>query len=124
MGVEVCTVGLGLYWPPMSLMILFHLLFWAQHAVQKSSSHFEHLWPFALSPEEVQEVKLHSLHVWMHGLRTPREEIAFTEWPKIHSHSQIFKYGQSIFCLPHRPNFSDIFDLWLHWMSVVRGPLY
>ena len=24
--------------------------------------------------------------------------------PKIHSHSQIFKYGGSIFCLPHWPN--------------------
>ena len=30
-------------------------------------------------------------------------------------------YGLSIFCLPHRPNFSDIFDLCLHWVSVVRG---
>ena len=37
------------------------------------------------------------------------------------SHSQIFRYCQSIFCLPHRPNFSDIFDLCLHWVSVVRG---
>ena len=55
-----------------------------------------------------------------HGLRTPREEIAFTARPKIHSHSQIFRYGRSIFCLPHRPNFSDIFDLCLHWVSVVR----
>ena len=55
-----------------------------------------------------------------HGLRTPREEIAFTARPKIHSHSQIFRYGGSIFCLPHRPNFSDIFDLCLHWVSVVR----
>ena len=56
-----------------------------------------------------------------HGLQTPREKIAFTARPKIHSHSQIFRYGQSIFCLPHRPNFSDIFDLCLHWVSVVRG---
>ena len=56
-----------------------------------------------------------------HGLRTPREEIAFTARPKIHSHSQIYRYGGSIFCLPHRPNFSDIFDLCLHWVSVVRG---
>ena len=51
----------------------------------------------------------------------PREEIAFTAWPKIHSHSQIFRYSRNIFCLPHRPNFSDIFDLCLYWMSVVRG---
>ena len=55
-----------------------------------------------------------------HGLRTPREEIAFTARPKIPSHSQIFRYGQRIFCLPHWPNFSDIFDLCLHWVSVVR----
>ena len=60
----------------------------------------------------------------MHGLRTPREEKAFTARPKIHSHSQIFRYGQSIFCLPLRPNFSDIFDLCLHWMSVVRDNMY
>ena len=56
-----------------------------------------------------------------HGLRTPREEIAFTARPKIHSQSQIFRYGRSIFCLPHWPNFSDIFDLCLHWVSIVRG---
>ena len=61
------------------------------------------------------------LHVHRHGLRTPREEIAFTARPKIQSQSQIFRYGGSIFCLPHRPNFSDIFDLCFHWVSVVRG---
>ena len=56
-----------------------------------------------------------------HGLWTPREEIAFTAWPKIQSQSQVFRYGQSIFCLPHRPNFQISFDLCLHWVSVVRG---
>ena len=60
----------------------------------------------------------------IHGLRTPREELAFTARPKIHSHSQIFRYGRSIFCLPHLPKFSDIFDLSLHWVSVVRAPTY
>ena len=30
-------------------------------------------------------------------------------------------YSRSIFCLPHWPKFSDIFDLCLHWVSVVRG---
>ena len=55
-----------------------------------------------------------------HGLQMLGEEIAFTAWPKIHSHSEIFRYGQGIFCLPHRPKFSDFFDLCLHWMSVVR----
>ena len=57
--------------------------------------------------------------LWTHGLRMPREEMAFTAQPKIHSHSQIFRYGGSIFCLPHRPNFSDIFDFCLYWVSVV-----
>ena len=54
-----------------------------------------------------------------HGLRTPREEIAFTARPIIQSQSQIFRYGRSIFCLPHWPHFSDIFDLCIHWVSVV-----
>ena len=59
-----------------------------------------------------------------HGLRTPREEIALTAQLRIQSQSQIFRYGRSIFCLPHQPNFSDIFDLCLHWVSVVRGLTY
>ena len=59
-----------------------------------------------------------------HGLRTPREVIAFTARPKIQSQSQIFRYGRSIFYLPHRPNFSDIFDLCCHWVSVVRVPIH
>ena len=58
---------------------------------------------------------------WTHGLRTPREEIAFTARPKIHSHFQIFRYGRSIFCLPHWPKFSYFFDLCLHWVSLVCG---
>ena len=58
---------------------------------------------------------------WKHGLRTPVEEIAFTARQKIKSLSQIFRYGQSIFCLPHRPRISDFFDLCLHWVSVVRA---
>jgi hypothetical protein len=41
-----------------------------------------------------------------HGLWTPREEIVFTLRPKIQSQSQIIRYGQSIFFLPHRPKFS------------------
>ena len=43
----------------------------------------------------------------IHGLRMPIEEIAFTSQPKIYSHSQIFRYSGSIFCLPYRPNFPD-----------------
>ena len=63
-------------------------------------------------------------HVWYHGLRTPRKEIAFTAPPKIQSQSQIFRCSWSIFSLPHRPKFSDFFDLCLHWVSVVRGGIY
>ena len=55
-----------------------------------------------------------------HGLRTPSEEIAFTARSKIKSQSQIYTYGRSIFCLPHRPKISGFFDLCLHWVSVVR----
>ena len=42
-------------------------------------------------------------------------------------HSQILRYDQSIFCLPHRPKFSYFFDICLHWVSLVRvfrGPPY
>ena len=40
----------------------------------------------------------------------PDEENAFTAKPKINSHSQIFRHGRRIFCLPHQPKFSDLFD--------------
>ena len=56
-----------------------------------------------------------------HVLWTPREEIAFTAQPKIPSQSQIFRYNRNMVCCPHWPNFSDIFDLCLHWMSIVRN---
>ena len=62
-----------------------------------------------------------TIYTTAHGLRTPREEISFTARPKIQSQSQIFRYGRSIFCLPHRPKISDFFDLCLHWVPVVRG---
>ena len=51
----------------------------------------------------------------------PREKITFTPQPKIHSRSQIFRYGRRIFCLPYRPKFSDFFDLCLYWVFEVRG---
>ena len=43
------------------------------------------------------------------GQRKPGEEIALTAWLKIKSQSQVLRYGQSIFCLPHRPRISDFF---------------
>ena len=39
------------------------------------------------------------VYISTHGLRTPGEEITFTAWPKIHS--QIFRYGQSIYFVCH-----------------------
>ena len=52
-------------------------------------------------------------------------------WPKdinpaendqtIKSQSQIFRYDRGIFCLPHWPKFSDLFDLCLHWVFLVRA---
>ena len=51
----------------------------------------------------------------------PVRKFTFDARPKINSQSQIFRYGRSIFCLSHRPKFSDFFDLCLHWVSVVRG---
>ena len=78
-----------------------------------------HFWHSALA--SFQEVVLMQFkHAIFQGLWTPREEIAFTARPKVQSQSQIFRYGGSKFCLPHRPKFPDIFDLCLHWVSVVR----
>ena len=57
--------------------------------------------------------------LFIHGLQTPCEKITFTARLKINSHSQIFRYGWSIFCLPHQPKFSDLFDFCLHWLSIV-----
>ena len=81
----------------------------------------EQLWCLFGGSSKQREVAGGSKYGSRHGLRTPREEIAFTARPKIHSHSQIFRYGRSIFFLPHRPKFSDVYDLCLHWVSVVRG---
>ena len=45
------------------------------------------------------------------------------KWPSLHG--QKFnpnpKFLGSIFCLPHLLNFSDIFELCLYWVSVVRA---
>ena len=75
----------------------------------------------ALRNTNSKEGRAQGIHEPIHGLRTPGEEIAFTARPKINSHSQIFRYGQSIFCLPHRPKFSDLFDLCFH-LPGVRSP--
>ena len=56
-----------------------------------------------------------------HGLRTPGEEIDFTARLKSKSQSQIYRYGQSIFYLPHRHKISGFFVLCLHILGV-RSP--
>ena len=45
---------------------------------------------------------------------TDREEIGFIARTKIQSHSQIFRYGQSLFFLPNQP------DLCLHWVEASK----
>ena len=61
-------------------------------------------------------------YILFHGLQTPCEKIAFNARTKIHS--QIFRYGKSIFCLPRGPKFLNFFDLCLHWVSMVRSPCF
>ena len=105
---------------------LFPLLTLVFSALQYLCFHFynERYHPMARILEEYRtegKLYIYKSPCSAHGLRTPRGEIVFTALPKIHSHSQIFRYASSIFCLPHRPNFSDIFDLCLHWVSVVRA---
>jgi hypothetical protein len=56
--------------------------------------------------------------VWMHGLGTPGGEITFTARLKLTPTPKIFRYGQSIFILPHQPKFSDFFEI--HGVSGVR----
>ena len=80
---------------------------------------------YYVSDKETKSLAFRELfHGFSHGLRTPREEIACTARPKIESQSQFFRYGRSIFCLHIGPNFSDFFDLYLHWVSVVGGHKY
>ena len=55
-------------------------------------------------------------YIFANGLRTPIDEIAFTARPKINSHSQIFRYGQSIFCLPHLIHINAI-SFFISWIE-------
>ena len=60
-------------------------------------------------------VQIPNYLTYRHGLRTPREEIAFTTaWPKIQSQSQIFRYGRRIFCLPSLGVHSPRYSPWSH----------
>ena len=58
----------------------------------------------------------------LHGLlRMPGEEIAFTAWPKINSHSQILRYDRAYFVCHIGPNFQI---LWIMLSLGVRSPWY
>ena len=107
---QVCKIRYLIFWLIQENIFFFNIFENYVHSVRGQSVFFN----LALT-EGNMLVKFDLKH----GLRTPREEIAFTARPKIQS--KIFRYSQSIFCLPHRPNFSDIFDLCLHWVSIVRG---
>ena len=52
-----------------------------------------------------------------------------TKRPSLHSQKlnpnpKFLGTAKAYFCLPHRPNLSDFFDLCRHWLSVVRGYSY
>ena len=50
-------------------------------------------------------ITIFSTNRQIHELRTPREKIAFIAEPKIHSHSQILRYGQRIYFVCHMARF-------------------
>ena len=77
---------------------------------------------FLFKSSNFVSISLALFFVPKHGLWTPREIIAFTARLIIQFQFQIFRYSQSIFCWPHWPNFSDIFDLCPHWVSAVHVP--
>ena len=54
------------------------------------------------TPESFRPGVFHSF-----GTRTTNTQRgnSLQDWPKIHSHSQFFRYSWNIFCLPHQPNF-------------------
>ena len=94
---------------------------WVSAAVNKQDDKIRGV-VFNSSRLEFSKNQFHT-HGTIHGLRTPGKENAFIAGPKIHSHSQIFRYGRSIFFQPHWPKFSDFFNSCLHWVSVVRGTI-
>ena len=61
-----------------------------------------------------------NIHIWTGKDYGRPKKIAITAQSKIQSQSQIFRFGQSIFCLPHRPNFCRY--LWFVPSLGVRSP--
>ena len=124
---KLCRLKIDNFWPPPPLLVVFLLSkfgnFWPNPlplwddivygrpqrergciSAFRLSRWLNIYFLSSASPVSIQI----TVHCFRHGLRTPRQEIAFTEErPKIHSHSQISRYGRSIFCLPDLPEFSD-----------------
>ena len=50
----------------------------------------------------------------------PERKFSSLHGRKFNPNPKFLSTAEAYFCLPHRPNFSDIFDLCLHWVSVVR----
>ena len=69
---------------------------------------------YRISPPDTNVIVPMSLHT-EYG-RPVRKLPTLHARPKINSHSriEIFRYGQSIFCLPHWPKLSDFFEICLH----------
>ena len=96
---------------------------WALKGIAKLSiKPFLAVYLFKVFKEETQNWIYFCLqsNILNYGLRTPSEEIALSPWPKIKPQSIIFRYGRSIFCLPHRHKISDFFDSCLQQFSLVR----
>ena len=95
----------------------FKIISWKRSSIKMMIMHFQ---------KEFQAIVVHidNTNNFNDGLRIPGEEITSTAQLKIHSHSQIVRNSRNIFCLPHRPKWSDFFDICLHWVSLVRVSPY
>ena len=126
--ISIMTIIRNWYMKPLFMKIIGLLLIFNTQSThekniwhgkgKKNIEHVIHMCPFEPSNKFMFHFSI--VKRGSHGLRTPRDKIAFTARPKIQSQSQIFRYGRSIFFLPHRPNFSDIFDLCLRPQFVLQ----
>ena len=69
---------------------------------------------FGLGPIPILKLKPKLVNTFGYRLWKSSEEIVITARPKIKSQYQIFRYSRSMFCLPHQPKISDLFDLWIN----------
>ena len=76
----------------------------------------------------IQWLWVHKYEPYLYVLSTDYERPE-RKWPSLHCRKlnpnpKFLGMAEAYFCLPHRPNFSDFFDLCRHWVSVVRGFIY